>query len=156
MGGGESQGGVQAGDTDPRAGTDAVDALLVLRHVAALPVNLPPGCGPLGPPLAAPAIERLECNAAEAQTSGSVHCDASISGTVTAVSWSAPGSLPSRGPGQVASPVWCPPDPPGGPCHYGGVTYGFHTGFDTTGTKTVLLTACNDAGCTAGSVPVLT
>jgi hypothetical protein len=38
------------GDMDCNGGVDVVDGLLILRHVAALQVTLPPGCLPIGSP----------------------------------------------------------------------------------------------------------
>src|SRR3990170_3865592 len=43
---------VVSGDVNCGGAVDAVDALLILRHVAGLPVSLPPGCPPIGVPLA--------------------------------------------------------------------------------------------------------
>ncbi len=39
-----------AANVDCSLAIDSVDALFILRFVAALPVNLPPGCPPIGPP----------------------------------------------------------------------------------------------------------
>jgi hypothetical protein len=79
------------------------------------------------PPPAAPVISSLGCDGS-AETSQAIGCSPSISGSVTAYSWSAPGGSPSGG---------------GDPT--------FVTAFSTSGGFTITLTACNGDACTQAS-----
>ena len=71
-----------------------------------------------------PTIGSLRCLPTKATTDDTISCDPFITGTVTAYSWSSSGGEPPRGAAST-----------------------FSTSHETTGTKRIILEACNSGGC---------
>ncbi len=92
------------------------------RTTAPPPTNPPPT---QPPPPSAPSISSLGCPGS-ATVDNLVYCSPSVSGTVTGLLWDAPGGSPSSGGGGA-----------------------FSTLYSSSGTKTITLTACNNAACSS-------
>jgi hypothetical protein len=85
----------------------------------------------------APAVGGVACTPSPVAAGGSVSCSATISGSVTGWQWSAPGGNPNALDGAPAGGVSM------------GETVSFATSYQTSGDKTIELTACNRVAATA-------